>query len=109
MRSSPTALLTEGVAQEIAEMHVFSELLKRGVAVYRPVGNIGPYYLPKVSGGHIVELTVLPSSDAKRVFSIPDFATDESRGNCVVLARTAPYELPRPSLAWLMTLILPVL
>lgn len=52
------ALLTEHVAQEIAEMHVFSELLKRGVAVYRPVAEDDATALARHPDGEVLELKI---------------------------------------------------
>ena len=52
------ALLTPRVAQEIAEMHVFSELLKRGLPVYRAVGDDDTTALARHSGGDVLELKI---------------------------------------------------
>ena len=52
------ALLTPKVAQEIAELHVFSELLKQGLPVYRAVGDDDTTALARHSGGDVLELKI---------------------------------------------------
>ena len=65
------------IAREIAEMHVFSELLKRGVAVYRPVVDADVNALAKLSDGQVLELIIKSSAEAERKgprqFQMPDY------------------------------------
>ena len=52
------ALLTERVAQEIADMHVFSELLKRGMNVFRSMAEDDATALVRHPDGDVLELKV---------------------------------------------------
>lgn len=56
------SLLTDRMAQEIAEMHVFSELLKRGLPVYRSVGDDDATALARHPDGDVLELKVRTNS-----------------------------------------------
>ena len=71
------ALHKEQIAREIAEMHVFSELLKQGVAVYRPVVDADVNALAKLSDGQVLELIIKSSAEAERKgprqFQMPDY------------------------------------
>ena len=71
------ALHKEQIAREIAEMHVFSELLKQGVAVYRPVVDADVNALAKLSDGQVLELIIKSSAGAERKgprqFQMPDY------------------------------------
>jgi len=52
------SLLTDRMAQEIAEMHVFSELLKQGLPVYRSVGDDDATALARHPDGDVLELKI---------------------------------------------------
>ena len=73
------ALLTERVAQEIAEMHVFSELLKRGVEVYRPVAEGAADTLLKTGKGVVLELLLNCSPKGTGTFAVAEYLPDKKR------------------------------
>ena len=73
------ALLTEKVAQEIAEMHVFSELLKRGVTPYAPVAEDTADALLKTDKGVVLELSVNCSRKGDGTFAVPEYRPDKKR------------------------------
>lgn len=84
------ALLTGKVAQEIAEMHVFSELLKRRLAVYRPVAEEAATALARHPEGQVLELKIRTncgSEDTKSsVFKTAEYKPDRtSFVLCVVM------------------------
>ena len=72
------ALLARKIAQEIAEMHVFSELLKRGLPVYRAVGDDDGIALARHPHGDVLELKIRTNcEDEDRESSV--FTTGEYR------------------------------
>lgn len=73
------ALLTERVAQEIAEMHVFSELLKLGVTPYASVAGSAADALLKTTKGAVLELSVYCSEKRNGTFFVPDYSPDKKR------------------------------
>ena len=84
------ALLSEGVAQELAEMHVFSELLKRGVAVYRSVGGNDATALVRHPDGEVLELKIrtncIGEDGESSVFKTVEYKPDRTSFMlCVVL------------------------
>ena len=52
-------MATKQMAGEIAELHVFSELLKRGVAVYKPLVDEGLDALARLPDGQVLELKIM--------------------------------------------------
>ena len=69
----------EKVAQEIAEMYVFSELLKRGVTPYAPVVDGAADTLLKTDKGVVLELSVNCSRQSNGAFAVPDYRPDKKR------------------------------
>ena len=72
-------LREEKVAREIAEMYVFSELLKRGVIPYAPVVDGAADTLLKTDKGVVLELSVNCSHRGNGTFAIPDHRPDKKR------------------------------
>ena len=74
------ALLTEKVAQEIAEIHVFGELLKRGVAVYRSVAGDDATALARHPDGDVLELKIRTNCEGEdresSVFKTAEYRPD---------------------------------
>lgn len=52
-------MLTAQVAGYLAEQHVFNELLKRGLAVYKPLVHSGINGLVRLEDGRVIELEIL--------------------------------------------------
>ena len=67
----------EPIAGQLAEYHVFSELLKRGVAIYQPLVNEGIDALVRLLDGQILELAIksvsVPAEQRPRRFQMPDY------------------------------------
>ncbi len=68
---------TKQVAGQLAELHVFSELLKQGVSVYKPLVDEGLDALARLPDGQVIELQIKSASGAggkdPRWFQMPDF------------------------------------
>lgn len=64
-------------AGQIGELHVFSELLKRGVGVYKPLVDDGLDALARLSNGETIELQIKSAAGAggtyTRWFSVREF------------------------------------
>ena len=73
------AMQTDTVAREIAEMHVFSELLKRGVEVYRPVVEGAADTLLKTKKGVVLELVLNCSRKGNGKFAVSEYRPDKKR------------------------------
>ena len=73
------AQLTDKVIQEIAEMHVFGELLKRGVIPYAPVAGGAADTLLKTDKGVYLELSVNCTPKGNGTFTVPDYRPDKKR------------------------------
>ena len=71
------AIVTGKQLTQVAEYHVFSELVKRGVAVYRPLLNEGSDILAKLTDGQVLEAeiktsVVIDGKPSSR-FQLPDY------------------------------------
>lgn len=70
-------MMTAAVAGYLAEQHVFNELMRRGVAVYKPLVHWGPNGMARLDNGQIIELEILSVGGAggrdKSWFQIVDF------------------------------------
>ena len=70
-------MITKQVAGEIGELFVFSELLKRDVAVYKPLVDNGLDALVRLSSGQVLELQIKTAGGAgskgPRWFQMPDY------------------------------------
>ena len=90
------ALHKEQIAQEIAEMHVFSELLKQGVAVYRPVVDADVSALAKLPDGQVLELIIKSSAGAERKgprqFQMPNYRPSPNLFILCVIVQDAQVE-----------------
>ena len=68
---------TKQVAGQWAELQVFSELLKRGVAVYKPLVDDGLDALARLPDGQVIELQIKSAGSAEgktpRWFQMPSF------------------------------------
>lgn len=68
---------TKLVAGQLAELHIFSELLKQGVAVYKPLVDEGLDALARLPDGQVIELQIKSAGGAggkdPRWFQMPDF------------------------------------
>lgn len=73
------APMTGKVAQQLAEMYVFSELLKRGVIPYAPVAEGTTDALLKTDQGIVLELSVNCSRKGDGTFAVPEFMPDKKR------------------------------
>ena len=73
------SLLTEKVAREIAEMYVFSELLKRSVTPYASVAGGSADALLKTDTGVVLDLSTYCSRKGDGTFAVPDFRPDKKR------------------------------
>lgn len=71
-------MITKQAAGEIGELFVFSELLKRGIEVYRPLVDEGLDALLRLPDGHVLELQVksagLAGGKHPRWFQMPAFS-----------------------------------
>jgi hypothetical protein len=72
-------MATKQVAGQLAELHVFSELLKQGVMPYAPAVETGSDYLLKTAKGAILELAVKVSGKGNGTFVVPDYQPDKKR------------------------------
>ena len=65
------------VSGQIGELHVFGELLKRGLAVYRPLVDEGLDALVRLPGGQVIELQIKSAGGSggkdPRWFQMPAF------------------------------------
>ena len=70
-------MITRQVAGEIAELHVFRELLKLGVAVYRPLVDEGLDALLRLPDGKVIEVQIKSAGGSggkhPRWFQMPSF------------------------------------
>ena len=75
--ASKAAAPTEQITGQLAEYHVFSELLKRSVAVYQPLVNEGIDALVRLPDGQTLELVIkavgVPAEQCPRRFLMPDY------------------------------------
>ena len=75
--ASKAAAPTEQITGQLAEYHVFSELLKRSVAVYQPLVNEGIDALVRLPDGQTLELAIkavgVPAEQYPRRFLMPDY------------------------------------
>ena len=82
-------MATKQMAGEIAELHVFSELLKRGVAVYKPLVDEGLDALARLPDGEVIELQIKSAGGSggkdPRWFQMPSFTP---RPNFFILCAT---------------------
>ena len=70
-------MMTAATAGYLAEQYVFNELMRRGVAIYKPLVHWGPNGLARLDDGQIIELEILSVGGAggrdKAWFQILDF------------------------------------
>lgn len=84
------------VAQQLAELYVFGELLKGGVNLYRPLVNAGADALARLADGQTLDLQILVSTAAAgspthRRFALPDYRPRPDRFIlCVTMADGQP-------------------
>ena len=82
-------MITRQVASEIGELHVFRELLKLGIAVYRPLVDEGLDALLRLPDGQVIEVQIKSAGEADRKhlrwFQMPSF---EPKANFFILGVT---------------------
>ena len=91
-------MASKQVAGEIGELHVFGELLKQGVAVYKPLADEGLDALARLPDGQVLELQIKSSGGAggkyPHWFQMPAFTP---RHNyfivCVAFSQTSVAEV----------------